>query len=143
MSACRHGVDSHYGSFAKNAFWSGALEHASALPASTHSFGAKVVVDFQVVCVCRSRTGATSHGHIYTVGIGKSGRYIDLLWVEEVYESILAGNRFYTVNLSTGRPLLLYPDVCCGLPTLRCVGEDVADANVDDLPSCDSLDIAP
>ncbi|MDX6287640.1 MAG: hypothetical protein QOG53_3125 [Frankiales bacterium] len=98
-------------------------------------------MDYQIVCVCVATSETGGHGHVVTVGIGTAGRFEDLLWVEEVYEAIERGHRFFTISRLTGQATQVFPSVCCGIDTLRTGMPAAGRHGLDDLPLCRDLPI--
>jgi hypothetical protein len=96
--------------------------------------------DYRVTCTVkgthRNWTGTATHGHIISVGIGNDQGWSQVLSVAEVEAAIANRHRFYTVSPSTGKTPLIEPVTCCGIPTLRTVGDQVLDNNLDRLPNC-------
>jgi len=86
--------------------------------------------------VCVDHGDVPRHTHIISVGISKDGKKLQAsrrVTVADVRTALRAGERYYTVGLTSGKTADVEPyDCACGYLTLRSTADVVKDNNLDD-----------
>jgi hypothetical protein len=92
------------------------------------------MASYRIVCVDHKKP--ITHEHIVSVGLSSDGKATDASGapqsVADVRAAIRAGNRYYTIGLSSGRTADVEPfDCACGYKTIRSKADAVPDNNLD------------
>jgi hypothetical protein len=92
--------------------------------------------DHQIICT-RKTPASSEHHHITSVGTGSGTTHVPpLLSIQDVYQAMNNGDRFFTLSPSTGKVAWVHPATCCDVQTLRSSPDSVTDNNLDALARC-------
>lgn len=95
---------------------------------------------YRIICTRQLPvSNPTSHAHITHVGTGATTANYELLWtVQQVFDAMARGEKFYTVSPSTGKIASVTRVKCprCTHDVLRSAADAVTDNNLDSLPKC-------